>query len=112
MKILGDPQIKVSALARSHQSPASPLRKDVVHATERTVGEIWPGLPVVPVMDAGATDGYFLRVAGLPTYRVFGVFIDMDDDRAHGRDERLLESSFYQGVDFFYRYIRVLSSGG
>lgn len=112
VKILRDPQVKVSALAPSHESPASPLRRDVVHATERAVGEMWPGLPVVPVMDTGATDGYFLRVAGIPTYGVSGVFVDMDDDRAHGRDERILESSFYQGVDFFYRYIKVLSSGG
>lgn len=111
VKILDDPQIKVSAIAPPHNSPASPLRKDVLQTTEVVVGEMWPGVPVVPVMDAGATDGYRLRGAGIPTYGVSGVFIDMDDVRAHGRDERILQSSLYQGVDFFYRYIKALSSG-
>jgi acetylornithine deacetylase/succinyl-diaminopimelate desuccinylase-like protein len=65
----------------------------------------------VAVMDTGASDGYRLRAAGIPTYGVSGVFIEMDDVRAHGRDERILEASFYRGVDFFYRYIKALSSG-
>lgn len=111
LKILNDSQIKVSAVAPPHDSPASPLRNDVLQATEQVVGKMWPGVPVVPVMDTGATDGYRLRAAGIPTYAISGVFIDMDDVRAHGRDERILESSFYSGVDFFYRYIKALSSG-
>jgi acetylornithine deacetylase/succinyl-diaminopimelate desuccinylase-like protein len=108
--ILDDPQIKVSPVAPPHTSPASPLREDVLQATEKVVGAMWPGVPVVPVMDTGASDGYRLRAAGIPTYGVSGVFIDMDDVRAHGRDERILESSFYEGVDFFYGYIKALSS--
>ncbi|HKF52557.1 MAG TPA: M20/M25/M40 family metallo-hydrolase [Candidatus Acidoferrales bacterium] len=111
VKVLNDPQIKVSPVVAPHNSPASPLRKDVLQATEQVVGKMWPGVPVVPVMDTGATDGYRLRAAGIPTYAISGVFIDMDDVRAHGRDERILVSSFYSGVDFFYRYIKALSSG-
>lgn len=111
VKVLDDAQIQVAPLAPPHDSPASPLRKDVLEATEQAVSKVWPGVPVVPVMDTGASDGYRLRAAGIPTYAVSGVFIDMDDVRAHGRDERILESSFYQGVDFFYRYIKALSSG-
>jgi acetylornithine deacetylase/succinyl-diaminopimelate desuccinylase-like protein len=108
--VLDDPQIKVSAVAPPHTSPSSPLRKDVLEADEKVVGEMWPGTPVVPTMETGATDGYRLRDAGIPTYGISGVFIDMNDVRAHGRDERILESSFYQGVDFFYRYIKALST--
>lgn len=111
VQILDDPQIKVSAVAPPHTSPASPLRKDVLEADERVVGEMWPGTPVIPTMETGATDGYRLRDAGIPTYGISGVFIDMNDVRAHGRDERILQSSFYEGVDFFYRYIKALSSG-
>jgi len=111
VKVLDDPQIKVTPVAPPHDSPASSLRKDVLQTTEQAVKAVWPGVPVVPVMDTGASDGYRLRAAGIPTYGVSGVFIDMDDVRAHGRDERILETSFYQGVDFFYRYIRALSSG-
>lgn len=110
IKVLNDSQIKVSAVAPPHDSPASPLRKDVLQATEQVVGKMWPGLPVVPVMDTGATDGYRLRADGIPTYAISGVFIDMNDVRAHGRDERILVSSFHQGVDFYYRYIKALSS--
>lgn len=111
VRVLDDPQIKVTPVAPPHDSPPSPLRKDVLQATEQDVKAVWPGVPVVPVMDTGASDGYRLRAAGIPTYGVSGVFIDMDDVRAHGRDERILETSFYQGVNFFYRYIRALSSG-
>jgi len=111
VRILDDAQIKVTPVAPPHDSPASPLRKDVLQTTEQAVNAVWPGVPVVPVMDTGASDGYRLRAAGIPTYGVSGVFIDMDDVRAHGRDERILETSFYQGVDFFYRYIKALSSG-
>jgi acetylornithine deacetylase/succinyl-diaminopimelate desuccinylase-like protein len=111
VRILDDAQIKVTPAAPPHDSPASPLRKDVLQTTEQAVNAVWPGVPVVPVMDTGASDGYRLRAAGIPTYGVSGVFIDMDDVRAHGRDERILETSFYQGVDFFYRYIKALSSG-
>ncbi len=110
VRILDDPQIKVSAVEPPHTSPASPLRKDVLEADEKVVGEMWPGTPVVPTMETGATDGYRLRDAGIPTYGISGVFIDMNDVRAHGRDERILVSSFYSGVDFFYRYIKALSS--
>lgn len=108
-EVLNDPQIEITPVAAPHDSPASPLRQDVLETTERAVREVWPGVPVVPVMDTGASDGYRLRAAGIPTYGVSGVFIDMDDVRAHGRDERILQSSFYQGVEFFYRYIKALS---
>jgi acetylornithine deacetylase/succinyl-diaminopimelate desuccinylase-like protein len=111
VRVFDDPQIKVSAVAPPHTSPSSPLRKDVLEADEKVVGEMWPGTPVIPTMETGATDGYRLRDAGIPTYGISGVFIDMNDVRAHGRDERILESSFYSGVDFFYRYIKTLSSG-
>ena len=111
VRVLDDSQIKVSAVASPHTSPASSLRKDVLQADEKVVGEMWPGTPVIPTMETGATDGYRLRDAGIPTYGISGVFIDMNDVRAHGRDERILASSFYSGVDFFYRYIKALSSG-
>ena len=110
-RILNDAQIKVAPLAPPHDSPASPLRKNVTEKMQQVVSKMWPGVPVVPVMDAGATDGYRLRAAGIPSYAISGVFIDMDDVRAHGRDERILETSFYQGVDFYYAYIKALSSG-
>ena len=64
----------------------------------------------MPVMDAGASDGAISRAAGIPTYGVPGVFIDLNDDRSHGRDERLPVGSFYEGLDFYYRFAKSLVS--
>src|SRR5262249_20743299 len=69
------------------------------------------GLPIVPVMDNGASDSKYLRIGGIPTYGVPGVFADVDDDRAHGRDERIGVKDFYDGVDFYYEFIKALAGG-
>ena len=77
---------------------------------EKLTEQMWPGVPVVPVMDAGASDGAISRAYGIPTYGVPGVFIDINDDRSHGRDERIPLASFYEGLDSYYRFIKVLTS--
>ena len=79
-------------------------------ALEKVTSEMWPGVPIVPVMDAGASDGAISRAAGFPTYGLPGLFMDVDDDRSHGRDERIRVTSFYEGVDFYYRLITALST--
>ena len=66
--------------------------------------------PVVPVMDAGASDSKYLRIAGIPTYGVPGMFTDVDDNRAHGKDERLRVKDFYDGLDFYYQFIKTLGN--
>ena len=71
---------------------------------------MWPGVPVIPVMSTGATDGLYLRNAGIPTYGVSGFFQEVDDTRAHGRDERLGVKQFYEGREFLYRLVKALSS--
>ena len=115
IKILAEPEISVTIQDNSglgpKANPPSPLRPDVMGALEKVVNQMWPGVPVIPVMDAGASDGAISRAAGIPTYGVPGVFIDINDDRSHGRDERLPVASFYEGVDFYYRFIKALSSG-
>jgi acetylornithine deacetylase/succinyl-diaminopimelate desuccinylase-like protein len=78
-------------------------------AVERTTAKLWPGVPVVPVMETGATDGKFLRAAGVPTYGVAGVFIDVDDNRAHGKDERIGVKDFYDGLEYVEALVRELS---
>jgi acetylornithine deacetylase/succinyl-diaminopimelate desuccinylase-like protein len=77
---------------------------------EKVSREMWPGIPIVPVMDAGASDGAVSRAAGIPTYGVPPIFMDVDDDRSHGRDERIRIAEFYVGVDFYYRFVKALSS--
>ena len=76
----------------------------------RPPGTDWPGLKVVPNMAVGASDGVFTSAAGLPTYTITGIAIDKDNERAHGRDERLGVESFYKGNEFFYQYIRAIAS--
>ncbi len=73
---------------------------------------MWPGVRVLPVMSTGATDGLYLRRAGIPVYGVSGLFHDTDDVRAHGQDERILIEHFYEGQEFLYRLVRALSGGG
>jgi acetylornithine deacetylase/succinyl-diaminopimelate desuccinylase-like protein len=114
IKILAQPEISVTQVDSSglgpRANPPSPLRPDVMGDLQKVVNQMWPGVPVIPVMDAGASDGAISRAAGIPTYGVPGVFIDINDDRSHGRDERLPVASFYEGVDFYYRFIKTLTS--
>jgi acetylornithine deacetylase/succinyl-diaminopimelate desuccinylase-like protein len=114
VKAIDDPKIAVSrasGLAGSGLSnPPSPLRPDVMSALEKVSNQMWPGVPIVPVMDAGASDGTISRAAGIPTYGLPGLFMDVDDDRSHGRDERVRVASFYEGVDFYYRLVKALST--
>ena len=77
---------------------------------ERITSEMWPGVPVVPVMSTGATDGLYLRNARIPTYGVSGLFSDVDDNRAHGKDERMGVKQFYEGREFLYRLVKALTS--
>ena len=91
-------------------APPARLEPELVRAVEKVGSEMWPGVPVVPTMETGGSDGYYLRPAGIPTFGVSGVFIDMDDVRAHGKDERVGVESFHEGVEFHYRLMKVLSS--
>lgn len=107
---VADPGVSITPLGTWNASPESPLNRKVMSTMRDAVNSIWPAVPVVPFMETGATDGRMLRVAGIPTYAVSGVFIDMDDVRAHGRNERIPVKSFYEGVEFYDRFIRGLAS--
>jgi acetylornithine deacetylase/succinyl-diaminopimelate desuccinylase-like protein len=90
--------------------PPPPLSPEIMKPLESLVASNWPGLKVVPNMSAGASDGVFTSAAGLPTYTVTGIDIDKDNQRAHGRDERLGVESFYKGNEFFYQYLKAVTS--
>ena len=109
VKLAGDTAVHVSAAPEPRGGPASPLSDEVLRPIERLTAEMWPGIPVVPVMSTGATDGRPLRQGGIPTYGVSGLFGDMDDSRAHGRDERVLIKSFYEAHEFLYRLVKELA---
>jgi acetylornithine deacetylase/succinyl-diaminopimelate desuccinylase-like protein len=71
---------------------------------------MWNGVPVIPEMETGASDSVYTVAAGLPSYGISGVAIDQDDVRAHGKDERVRVNSYYEGVEFYYLYLKALTS--
>ena len=109
VEVLADPKITVAFVGDANPSKPSPLRPDVMGAVESLTKEMFPGVIVVPVMSTGATDGLYLRNGEIPTYGVDGTFGDIDDVRAHGRDERIGVKQFYEGLEFQYRLIKALS---
>jgi acetylornithine deacetylase/succinyl-diaminopimelate desuccinylase-like protein len=121
IEIFHDPAITVRYVADngdiSDQAPTSkplppaPIPPDVMAALEKLTAEMWPGIPVIPTMDIGASDGVITSAAGLPTYEFSGVAIDEDDVRAHGKDERLPIESFKRGVDFYYKFVKSITGG-
>jgi acetylornithine deacetylase/succinyl-diaminopimelate desuccinylase-like protein len=113
-KVAADPEVKITAITdRAAGAPPSPLRPDVMNAVKAASERTFPGVPVVPIMVVGATDGRYLRAVGIPTYGVQGFFFDRDNDiRFHGRDERMRIDSFYQGQEFQYDLVKTLSTPG
>lgn len=107
---LADPGITISWKDRAKPSVPSPLSKEIMQPVEALTAEFWPGVPVMPLMATGASDGLYLRNAGIPTYGISGIFGDVDDSRAHGRDERVGVQQFYDGAQFLYTLVKRLSS--
>jgi acetylornithine deacetylase/succinyl-diaminopimelate desuccinylase-like protein len=120
-RIVADPQVDVRYMdiptgELRHHAPESkafaPVAPpaEILQPLERITGEIWPGAPVVPDMETGASDSIYTIAAGLPSYGFSGLAIDRHDVRAHGKDERLRVQSYDEGVEFYYRYLKALTS--
>jgi acetylornithine deacetylase/succinyl-diaminopimelate desuccinylase-like protein len=110
-RVIADPAVTVEPMAAPTAGPPSPLLPELMGAIEAITSVMWPGVLVLPAMSSGATDGRFLRAAGIPTYGVSGMFRDVDDVRAHGRDERIPVRSLYEGQEFVYRLVTALTGG-
>ena len=112
VRVLADNQISVTQLGEVTPSPPSELNENILGAIDKVSREFWPDVVVVPVMIAGATDGSFLRNAGIPTYGHSGMALEAGDSaRIHGKDERVPVKSFYQGNEYLYRLVKMLSGG-
>jgi acetylornithine deacetylase/succinyl-diaminopimelate desuccinylase-like protein len=109
-KVFADKEVKVKIIGEVKRGPSSPLRPDLMSALNRATDSLWPSVPVLPMMVPGATDGLYLRAVGIPTYGVQGFFMERDDVRAHGRDERMSVNGFYEGQTFLYQLVKLLSS--
>lgn len=110
-RVVADTAVHVTPLDTARPSPPSPLVPEVLEPVTRISGQLWPRVPVIPNMETGATDGLYLRNSGMPVYGVSGVFLDADDIRAHGKDERIGVAEYYVGAEFTYRLVRALGGG-
>jgi acetylornithine deacetylase/succinyl-diaminopimelate desuccinylase-like protein len=109
-QVLGDDQISVTPLKPADAGPPSPLTPEVLGAIEQAKEKLWPALPVVPEMETGATDGVSFRRIGIPAYGITGTAEDLDDVRAHGKDERMAVQDFYDALEFEYQLIKAIAS--
>jgi len=109
IELIGDPQVSVSKpeAPRRAEAPAPPITPQILGPIEQVSAQMWPGIPVVPILQAGATDGIALTAAGIPTYGVSGIFYEPDLGRIHGLNERLGVTSLYEGRDFLYKLVKV-----
>jgi acetylornithine deacetylase/succinyl-diaminopimelate desuccinylase-like protein len=110
-RVIADPNVEIAVVSPPVPSPPSPLDKQLFSAIDTVARQVWGPVPIVPFMETGATDGLFLRNAGMPVYGISGIPYEVDDVRAHGKDERIFVRSFYQGLDFVYALIRALGGG-
>jgi acetylornithine deacetylase/succinyl-diaminopimelate desuccinylase-like protein len=111
-ELVADPEIKVTTRNRRSEVPKGPqpLAPEVFKPVETVAAKMWPGVPVVPFMSAGATDGAFLTPAGIPTYGVSGTFRDADGNGVHGLNERMRVKSLYEGRDFLYQVVKIYAN--
>jgi acetylornithine deacetylase/succinyl-diaminopimelate desuccinylase-like protein len=107
--VFADEGLKVTPLQIARPSPPSPLNAEVFTPIEKITQKMWPGVPVVPLMSTGATDGSYLRLVGIPVYGVSGIFGDVTDVRAHGKDERIGVKAYYEGQEFLYQVVKEMS---
>src|SRR5580692_9795663 len=120
VRVFADPKVAVryvGAIGAADQAPDSKgfptvlPSPEVLRPLERVAAEMWPGAPVIPEMETGASDSIYTMAAGIPSYGINGVGIDQDDIRAHGKDERVRVASYFEGVDFYYRFLKAMTAG-
>jgi acetylornithine deacetylase/succinyl-diaminopimelate desuccinylase-like protein len=108
-RVLDDPTIKINVITPATPSPESPISGTILPTVEKVAHQLWPDVVILPQMGAGASDSKYTRLVGMASYGIDGMFDDLDDARAHGRDERISVAAFGQEVDFTYRLMREVS---
>ncbi len=113
-RVIADTSIGI-AFTSSDRDPfptsADPVHPALLSAVTDLTRRTWGDIPVIPTMSTGATDGAYLRAAGIPTYGVSGIFSLPGESNAHGRDEKLRTKSFYDGLGFLDALVRRLAGG-
>jgi acetylornithine deacetylase/succinyl-diaminopimelate desuccinylase-like protein len=110
-ELVADPEVRVTSLeTRGPSSPPPPLTPQIMGPFEKIATQFWPGVPVVPILQPGATDGEFLNAAGIPTYGIEPVFVGPDLGHIHGLNEYLGVQSLLEGREFLYRLVKVYAN--
>lgn len=109
--IAGRHGVTLAQIDEAKPSPPSPLMPAVMEPVSDVAREMWPGIDVVPLMSTGATDGLFVRSAGIPVYGVSAIAVDPAENRAHGQDERISVQAFNDALRYWYRLTRLLAGG-
>jgi acetylornithine deacetylase/succinyl-diaminopimelate desuccinylase-like protein len=110
-EVVDDPQVKVSTLeTRGPPSVVPPLTREIMGPIEKVSARFYPNVPVIPLLQPGATDGQFLSTSGIPTYGVNGLFMDPDLGFIHGLNERVRVQSLYDGRDFLYELVQIYAA--
>jgi acetylornithine deacetylase/succinyl-diaminopimelate desuccinylase-like protein len=111
-ELVADPAVKVTTLeTRGPSSPPPPLTPRVLGPVQKLTAQFWPGLPVLPVLQPGATDGEFLNAVGIPTYGIEPVFAGPDLGNIHGLNEYVGVKALLEGRDFLYRLVKIYADG-
>ncbi|WP_418219394.1 M20/M25/M40 family metallo-hydrolase [Candidatus Viadribacter manganicus] len=105
-RAVSDPQVTVEIVRRRDGSSPPRLTRQIMGPVERTVARMWPGIPIIPMMTPGATDGRYLNNAGIPTYGMSGMFSSPGESNAHGLNEKIRVRSLYEGRDFLDAVVR------
>jgi acetylornithine deacetylase/succinyl-diaminopimelate desuccinylase-like protein len=108
--VLNDDRIALSFIKEPKPSPPSPLKSEILRPIAAVTEMMWPGIPLIPIMGTGATDSLYFRQAGIPVYGVSGLFTEIDDNRSHGKDERMAVKELFEGQEFLYRLVKAYAS--
>ena len=111
-RVIADPGVAITLTHPPRPAPESPPTPAIAATITRAVQSVWPGTPVMPDMDVGGSDSVLTRSAGIPSYGVPSLFDEVDDLRAHGRDERVSAVRFAEGTEFTWRLIKGFAAPG
>jgi acetylornithine deacetylase/succinyl-diaminopimelate desuccinylase-like protein len=107
-EVVADPAVKVTTIdVNEHGAAPPPLTPAILGPLQKLTQQYWPGVPVVPILQAGATDGRYLIAAGIPTYGISGTFMGPDLGNIHGLNEYIGVNSLLEGREFLYRLVRI-----
>jgi acetylornithine deacetylase/succinyl-diaminopimelate desuccinylase-like protein len=107
-EVVADPAVHVTTLeTRGPSSPPPPLTPQILGPVEKLAAQFWPGVPVVPILQPGATDGQFLNAVGIPTYGIEPLFLGPDFGHIHGLNEYVGVNSLLECRDFLFRLVKV-----